>query len=193
MRIETQGTLPFKRQSKGRKIAVPEKQVEAEADFELNRFGFRFLNTTVRYPFFRVQCPHCKQTHQVRNAKGTGQDKGIADRLLYSPKWWHPLLAATLWLSVELKGSKTPFSSDEQRKLNEDGHTVLARDGATALEAARGVDRFFDYVERLENNAVALLDALRDKSADWREAAKSLTQIIRESGEVEAQRALGAT
>lgn len=191
MNIPTQGTLPFLRKSRGRRVVVPEKAVEAEADFELSRFGFSFLNTQVRYPYFTVQCPNCRQFHKTRNTKGTGQDKGIADRLVYSPRWWHPLLKATLWLSVELKGSKTPFSSEEQRLLHEAGHTVLARDGETALEGARSVDRFFDYVDRLEQGAAKLLDALRSKSSDWKVAAHDLAQTLREPGEGEVRLALG--
>lgn len=193
MSIVTQGTLPFKRASKGRRVVAPEKQTEAEADFELSRHDFRFLNTTVRYPFFKVQCPHCRQFHQVRNTKGTGQSKGIADRLVYSPRWWHPMLPATLMLGIELKGSKTPFSSPEQKALIEEGRNVLARTGEAALVAARGVDAFFAYVEVLESAAADLLVALRDKSQGWRDGAKHLAATLQLGGEVEARRQLHST
>lgn len=186
-----QGTLPFKRRSAGRAVRTPERMTEAETDFELSRHQYDFLNTTVRYSRFTVECPRCHAHHQVRNNQGTGQDRGIADRLVYHPSWWHALLPATLWLSVELKGSHTPFSSPEQRALHEAGHTVLARDGATALQAARDVDGFFSYVEQLEAAAIALLDSLRPQSVPtWRECARQLRTVLSLAGEREARAAL---
>ncbi|RYX86627.1 hypothetical protein EON83_00145 [bacterium] len=179
--LDTQGTLPFKRKSKGRAVKVLEKVVEVEADFELSRASFPFLNTTVRFPFINVVCPNprCGRCFRVRPNNGTGQDKGIPDRLVYSRAWWHPLLPSTLWLGVELKGSHTPFSSPEQKLLFESGHTVVARSGQSALDAARRTDAFFAHVEALESKAAALLSALREKGGDWRERARELSAQLR--------------
>lgn len=175
-----QYTLPLKRRGKGRQVKTLEKVVEKEADFELARRGFRFLNTTVRYLFFQVECPRCGHLHKVRNERGTGQDKGIPDRLVYSRQWWHPLLPSSLWLGIELKGSHTPFSCPEQKVLAETGCVTVARDGVTAREAAQATDSFFSYVERLELGVDTLLDALKSKSATWRDAARALEGLRRE-------------
>lgn len=178
MPIETQGTLPFIRKSKGRAVRVKECVVEADADFALNRAGFRFLDTTVKYPFFTVQCPRCRQFHKTRNTKGTGQDKGIPDRLVYSASWRHALLPAGVFLGIELKGSHTPFSCDEQRELYEGGQTVVARDGATAGGAAICVSMFFDYVADLETTSALLLAALGAKSPNWKKHAGELRALL---------------
>lgn len=99
--VERQGTLAFERASKGQAVKVNEDVVEREVDGELGREGIKFLNTTVRYPYFTVECPHCRRFHKVRNKKGTGQDKGIPDRLLYDPAWTHSSLPASFLFGVE--------------------------------------------------------------------------------------------
>ncbi len=145
--VAKQGTLPFCPQSRPRAVAVKEEVVEREVDQHLAREGYKFLNTTVRYPYFSTTCPRCQCSHRARYNGGTGQDKGIPDRLLYSPQWTHPSLGVSLWLGVELKGSKTPFSSHEQAKLAHEKHIVVAREWKTAVEAAQRVDAFWRSVE----------------------------------------------
>ncbi len=110
----------------------PEKQTEDEVEKYCASHNIERLVTTVRYKYALYECG-CYH----RPKGGYGATPGVPDTLLI-PDWMPPGLG----ILCELKGSDTPFSCDNQRRLADQNKIVVARTGEEAryiVERARGM------------------------------------------------------
>ena len=134
---------------------LSEAEIQQHVVNGLRGAGFEVLVTSrVRH---RPRCPHCRkalsycdgcQRGFTWTGEGDGCDPGIPDLLVRSrgsagfARW-----PDYLWVGIEIKGAKTPFTRckvngvwvDKQRELCEDRSVALAREWEAAWDAVKAV------------------------------------------------------
>ena len=112
--------------------SVREENVQRALIDALASLGYLVEQTTVRVK--RVECPECHArfvpVRKVRGPDGKlrsvgyGATKGVSDLLVRHPSW-----PPALYVQVEVKGPRTPVST-EQRDKQTAGHLWICRDMA---------------------------------------------------------------
>ena len=110
-------------------LTLPEWSVQATIEDGLKWLGYTVLHT--QHIYRKQTCPGCGK--HFRPTGGYGADKAVPDLLVRHPSW-----PVGVWRGIEVKGTKTALSP-EQELLHAQGGIIVCRSWEEA-KAALGIE-----------------------------------------------------
>ena len=120
-----------------------EKETEHAVDQGATLRRWKFANTSVKFKYQDVECPHCHYSWQMRPTGGYGATPGVPDRIFY-PSW---LTIPYVGILVDMKGSHTPFTSNKNPDYANAQKTLAAERRISFCRSWDDLENTMKYME----------------------------------------------
>ena len=124
-----------------------EQSIQQNTEGILTHWNFLVFVTTLHLKNINHRC-QCGRQKWITPDWKTGQTPGIPDIFTVRPHWNSPFQIGALWRGIEMKGSKTSVSPEQQIYRN-NGLYPVARSEDAAVEFSAQVDRTFEHYRLL--------------------------------------------